>query len=438
MKLGVYYCPTSPVHTSCSPSNGPALDEYKAELGRYPDIAMNYRDLDEPLLDSSEIADQEARGIQPMVTVEPYVGGYGNVVSMAALAQGSYDSYIHAEAKIAKDYRGEVLIRFAHEMNGPWELWGPGHGSTAQDYVNAWRHYVTIFREDGATNVKFVWSPNVDSGSYPFTPYFPGDSWVDYVALDGYNWGSTETNTWQTFSQVFSSSYDTITQLSAKPVMIAETGSSEIGGEKAAWIREAFLHTIPRQFPRVVAVTWFDRNFSAVGEQDWRIDSSDASLAAYREVVSNSLYGGTEPAPSEPAPSELAPAPAPEPPSGKPGKPVKSKGAAVRLLQVAAPGRAGRRSARRSATTPRGLIPRARVVYRLSRAASVQISVKRGHGTGTVATLTISRSRRVGAVRLARLVGGRSLRRGAYRVVARAIDGSGARSGSRQARFRVV
>ena len=77
------------------------------------------------------------------------------------------------------------MIRFGHEMNGDWYGWS---GQPAA-YVAAWRHVVSVFRGEGAANVKWVWSPNVDNGDYPFARYFPGDSWVDYVALDGYNWG---------------------------------------------------------------------------------------------------------------------------------------------------------------------------------------------------------------------------------------------------------
>ena len=100
------------------------------------------------------------------------------------------------------------MLRFAHEMNLLSSDWGPGkEGNTASSYVDAWRHIVTIFRQEGADNVKWVWAPNVDYGGRPFTQFFPGDEWVDYVALDGYNWGATGGESWETFSQIFASSY---------------------------------------------------------------------------------------------------------------------------------------------------------------------------------------------------------------------------------------
>ena len=192
IELGVYQCPSKAAYTACSPLDAAALEEYRSQLGRYPDIAQNYRSLDEPLLTSAEIDAVQGTEITPMVTVEPYVGGYGKGISMRALASGEYDSYIRAEASLAKRFGDELIVRFAHEMNGDWYSWSAGQGTSAQDFVDAWRHYVGVFREQGASNVRFVWAPNIDGGLYPFAAYFPGDEWVDYIALDGYNWGVSE------------------------------------------------------------------------------------------------------------------------------------------------------------------------------------------------------------------------------------------------------
>ena len=52
--------------------------------------------------------------------------------------------------------------------------------------------------------------------------------------------------------------------------------STEIGGDKAARITGMFAWL--DQHPEVRGVTWFD----FAKETDWRIESSDASLAAFR------------------------------------------------------------------------------------------------------------------------------------------------------------
>ena len=425
--LGVYQCPTKPAYTACSPLNGPALDEYKGEFGRYPDIAQNYRSLDEPLLSASELTDVGDRGITPMVTVEPYVGGYGNGVSLRALAQGEYDSFIRSEASVAKKFGGELIVRFAHEMNGGWYDWSAGGGTSSQEYVDAWRHYVDLFRAEGASNVRFVWAPNIDGGLYPFESYFPGDAWVDYVALDGYNWGGSE---WLSFADTFAASYDRIARLSGRPVMITETGSGDSGGDKATWIRDAYLKAIPQRFPRVAAVVWFNRDFTAAGERDWRIESSSASTDAYRAVVSNSLYGGTDPAPSfeEPAPAQVTP-----------GRSSKKPTVKVKTVRIKGPdGTAAQASASGAVTAaPRVSVRQVRVVYRLSGPAPVRIAIFDRKRSRPVAATTIGGGRK-GAVPLAKLVRGQVLRRGAYKVVVQAIAAGSSQANTRQARLRVL
>jgi hypothetical protein len=277
-------------YTPGAPANARIMAGYAEMVGRQPDIVMWYRDFSQSLLGAEEIANLRATGQTPMVTWEPHTA------SLAGIAAGAYDAYLHESAAIAKGWEGTLLVRFAHEMNGGWYSWGSGAVAPAT-YVAAWQHIVSIFREDGATNVSWVWSPYVlAGGKYPIAPYFPGDEWIDYVALDGYNWGEAR-GAWQSLQAVFAASYSLVTELSLRPVIIAETGSSEIGGDKAAWIRTGFMSAIPESFPRVSAVVWFNE----AREDDWRIDSSPASLAAYRAVVDCSFYGGTGPcvAPSE-------------------------------------------------------------------------------------------------------------------------------------------
>ena len=437
IKLGVY---------SAAPGKPTAMedprvfDRFISMVGGTPDILHDYSNVTEPLLTSTDIANLEEHGATPMVTWQLYKSGYsGSVITLPDIAAGRYDSSLREAAQLANGLPFEVLIRFAHEMNGDWYPWSPGReaGNVGSNYVDAWRHIVSVFRQEGATNVKWVWSPNVNHGQYPFAQFFPGDEWVDYVALDGYNWGTSGVgmNKWQKLSKVFEPSYSQLTKLSSKPVMIAETSASETGGDKAAWIRRGLLGEIPQLFPRVAAVVWFDRDM----EQDWRVNSSNASLQAYREVVSNSLYGGTDPAPEF---TQL----------------VEEQPVRIKMLKTAP--RKVKYSA--GAGGARGSSVRGKVVYRLSRRArrvrfkvyrvrvaggsqlfdAVPASRRRSGGrkaaASYIAAASVRRRTRRGRVKLAKLVAGRRLGPGVYRVVAVAIGANGKPSKPRRSHFRVV
>ena len=72
----------------------------------------------------------------------------------------------------------------------------------------------------------------------------PGDEYVDWVGIDGYNFGTAKSGmSWRSFNETFKGTYDIVTGLTSRPVMIGETGSTESGGDKAAWIRRSCRYT---------------------------------------------------------------------------------------------------------------------------------------------------------------------------------------------------
>jgi hypothetical protein len=284
--LGAYYCPNA----KCDATSAGTLDAYRERFGRYPEIALNFRDLDQPLIYPGEGEGLRSRGVTPMLTVEPVITGNGREeeISSAAIASGRYDAEIRADAEAAARFGAPLLLRYAQEMNATWF---PRRSADAGDFVAAWRRYVTIFRRQGADNVAFVWTPVVEiQGTKPMGPFFPGEEFVDYVGLDGYNWGGESR---RSFGEVFSRDYARVTGLSTKPMVIGETASAP-GPAKGSWIREAFLREIPRRFPAVVAVAWFSKDLSHQGQRDWRIETSSDAAAAWREVLAAAPYGGSE------------------------------------------------------------------------------------------------------------------------------------------------
>lgn len=228
-------------------------------------------------------------GAIPLVTLEFWNASVSTSVmtggSYKQIANGSMDAYLIKYATNAKNFGKPVWLRPFHEMNGNWYPWaGTAAGNTPADFIAAWRHVRTIFKNAGATNVKFVWSPNADSvpntTANAIGKYWPGESYVDSIGIDGYNFGTT-TSTWRSFSSVMGPAYKAVTALSAtKPIFIAETGCGTTGGDKAAWISNMFK-VIPTTYPRIIGVTWFNAN----KERDWRIESSTASLNAFKTGI---------------------------------------------------------------------------------------------------------------------------------------------------------
>ncbi len=211
-----------------------------------------------------------ALGRAPLITWET------DTVSLDDIINGSQDAYIREWAQGYAALRGEVYIRLFPEMNGDWTAW---HGEP-EKLKRAWVRIVDIFRAEGANNAKWVWSPNVTDEPRTIEnrmeAYYPGDNYVDLLGVDGYNWGNTRSwSTWTPFENLFVQAYYRLAALANKPIWIVETASVERGGNKADWISNMLSSNA---FPRIEAVIWFNE----YKEADWRLESSQASIDAFR------------------------------------------------------------------------------------------------------------------------------------------------------------
>jgi len=109
------------------------------------------------------------------------------------IRDGTVDAYIRAYARDVRNYGKPVLITpFVAEFNGAW-WWAVSPdlnpGLTTDDFVQAWRRVVDIFRAVGASNVSWAWVVNSypQPTAEPVIAYWPGDDYVDWVGADIYD-----------------------------------------------------------------------------------------------------------------------------------------------------------------------------------------------------------------------------------------------------------
>ena len=208
--------------------------------------------------------------------------------SYTAILDGSQDTLIARQADRLARYGKPVFLRWAWEMNGSWYVWGGAkNGNNPANFVKAWQHIHDIFQAHHATNVAWVWGPNWYS--LPNAPwndmrnYYPGDRYVDWVALSGYG------DSRLTPDGIYGSFYNT--WAGHKPIMIAETGVLDRGGTtKPDWI-DALVVWL-KAHPGVASIVWYDTDHSPGTAENFRLDSTPASLAAFRRLAGDPYFSG--------------------------------------------------------------------------------------------------------------------------------------------------
>ncbi len=261
------------------------LDETVEHLASPPDFVMFYRalsHLDYPALACEAI---RSHGATPIVSLE--LGMWGSDRSyLDDIVTGTYDEQFDAWAAGAREDGRDVVLRPGFEMNGEWFSWS-GDPPT---FVVAWRHIHARFARAGATNVTWFWCPNVvgipRTDDNAMHLYYPGDDVVDWVGLDGYNFGDhhDEWHAWESLEDVLAGPLDTLAAIApGKPIYVGETASAPgEPGQKAAWIRAAHAWLVARR--DVHGVIWFNLDKRRENEPDWRIGSSADALAAFNET----------------------------------------------------------------------------------------------------------------------------------------------------------
>lgn len=273
------------------------IRNFEKDVDAPMDIISWYEKWNKPISEQ-KLSETCNSGHIPQITWESWSGAGVNdeTYKLDEIASGKHDEFIQSElTKITQICKGEVFIRFDHEMNSiPGKrYWYPWQGDP-KAYTAAWRHIVDMGRKI-SPNLKWVWCPVHldDTEKYDVENYWPGDEYVDYTALTLLNfWQATPKPdyefTWRSFRELYRPQRGRLLSF-AKPVIIAEVATGEgvdSNGRysKAEWIRDMFKY-LP---PEIDGVVWFN-NEQAREHPDmkWTLDSSPEAKKAFSDSIKN-------------------------------------------------------------------------------------------------------------------------------------------------------
>ena len=175
-----------------------------------------------------------------------------------------------------------VLWRPFHEMNGSWFWWSWAERApvSQQQFTDLWQFtYNFLVNENGLSNLLWVYSPNATYGyetSQDVLQLYPGDEYVDVVAIDYYRNSLSSLN-----------GNDDVTKLLSlqKPFGLAEIGAESWSG----FDNQVLASEIKTYYPHVsFAIHWssYDVLFGLTQKNLAIIDNGN-----YHEYMSDELVG---------------------------------------------------------------------------------------------------------------------------------------------------
>lgn len=228
-------------------------------------------------------------GAVPCLTWEPMysIDDKMKAIPHKIILSGGYDEYMQHIAKEIQAFKHPVIVRFAHEMNLSVYHWGvdPSDYNELSPgiYKKMYQYVVNLFKKQGVQNALWAFCPNADSVPLSAwnkpSEYYPGDSYIDILGMDGYNWDMNEffsrikkrgwTSPMRSFDKIFSRLYRELRAIApSKPILVFETATVDRSRNgKTEWIKDA-LETVKKW--NVLGIIWFQVN----KEEDWRINSS--------------------------------------------------------------------------------------------------------------------------------------------------------------------
>jgi endoglucanase len=215
--------------------------------------------------------------VADLVNIEP-------TVSWNQVANGGQDANIKRWANALKGKN--MMVSFSHEPMAKQN----SYLGTASTFIAAWKHVVNVFNAQGSTSVRWVWNVTSHSFRIPSSnsgygaKWYPGDSWVDYVAGEAYNrYGCGQSN--QSFASKIKEIFAFANQHNKKFVT-AEFSSNAFSG-RAAWLSaaHAYMDLHKSQFAGA-----FYYNPSSGGTCHWHLNTS-AEYSAFRSMVGDAGFG---------------------------------------------------------------------------------------------------------------------------------------------------
>lgn len=285
-----------------SPADPQQINPFERWLGTRFGVVVLYVNADVPVSVRNSFLEGMTRvwqtGHVPIVTWLPYIGDEDTTPATITrqVRDGEYDdvidwwtdalsAWLWADDAVTGGPR-RLYFRPFPEMNGDWLPWSVLESGDETAFIDAWRYVHELLMDEigSADRIQWLWNPNAtEHGAVPTEACYPGDAYVDWIGIDGYNWGDVRAASgWQSPAEVFEPMRSRLVEIADKPLSIPEFGTtSRKDGEwnvaaKRDWIREVFAYLETND---VRMHCWFNID----KETDWAVFDGDRGTGTYED-----------------------------------------------------------------------------------------------------------------------------------------------------------
>jgi hypothetical protein len=270
------------------------LQTLQTKIGRTVAATRDFLSWDSPFPTSFETS-LTAQGTTILLSVGTGSHSFGSIAT-AQPGSAIYTTMVSWADRI-RDYGVPMYVTLQHEP----EAAGNKNKGTQAEYIAAWRNWVSVFRAEGATNVRFMFITTafgylVKKTDHRYAPaYYPGDDVVDDIAVDAYNWytcRATVKNPWNSLASLIAGQQAFGALHPDKPLWLAEYASVEDPaqiGRRAQWLNDAQALFQQPGYEQYVGIIYFDLKKQC----DWRIENDTPSLTAFKAMGADPFYSGT-------------------------------------------------------------------------------------------------------------------------------------------------
>ncbi|MEZ4572161.1 MAG: glycosyl hydrolase [Thermomicrobiales bacterium] len=250
-----------------------------SQISRLEHLFIAWADDEQGGVPIDRIRESYAAGRPVMLSIEPWpIAGKSESSLLNDISAGGYDRNIGEAAAAIASIDQPILIRFGHEMDidglYPWATGKP------DEYVRAYRHVVDIFRQQGAANILWVWSP---AGTLDAPDYYPGNDYVDYVGTTILEYTGWEQEagfaTPRPINALIDEKYRLFKGLD-KPLILAEVGIAIEPELKSDRLEELVYSA--GSYPGIRAIVYFNdrnpENSASVDRPDWSLSADEVQV----------------------------------------------------------------------------------------------------------------------------------------------------------------